>query len=97
MADIDASVVEVEAADMPAVRRALEPMASMRSLAQLGARLHVLLRRDLEHPDEQVRAVLRSAGLEAQVERVPATLEDVFVAATGFREREGHAAAGSAA
>jgi hypothetical protein len=44
-----------------------------------------------------VRAALAAAGVVAEVERVAASLEDVFVAATGFREREGHAAGGSSA
>ena len=89
MAAIDASVVEIECDDMTAVRAALEPLTGVRSMAQLGARLHVLMRRDLERPDVRVADALRAAGIAARVEPVPASLEDVFVAATGFREREG--------
>jgi hypothetical protein len=37
---------------------------------------------------------LGAAGVDAHVEPVPASLEDVFVAATGFREREGRLAGG---
>ena len=95
MAGIDASVVEVEAEDMGAVRITLQALDGIRSIAQLGTRLHVLLRRDLEQPEVHVAAALRDAGVDARVESVAASLEDVFVAATGFREREGRLAEGA--
>jgi ABC-2 type transport system ATP-binding protein len=92
MAGIDATVVEVEAAEMPAVRATLQALDGIRSMAQLGARLHVLMRRELQRPEESVTQALHAAGVAARVERVSASLEDVFVAATGFREREGRLA-----
>ncbi len=85
MRDIPAAVIEVEAADTVAARRALAGDASIRSVAQLGLRLHVLLDPTVASPDERVRLRLLSAGVEARVEAVGASLEDVFVAATGFR------------
>lgn len=89
MTGIDATVVEIDAVDMQAVRVTLQALAGVRSMAQLGARLHVLMDRDLGQPEETVSQALRTARVDARVERVSASLEDVFVAATGFREREG--------
>ncbi len=43
MRDLPLEVVEIEAADTSAVRVALRGLASLRSLAQLGLRLHALL------------------------------------------------------
>jgi ABC-2 type transport system ATP-binding protein len=85
MRDIPAAVIEVEAADTPAARRALAADPAVRSVAQIGVRLHVLLDPELTSPEERVRQRLHAAGVEAHVEAVGASLEDVFVAATGFR------------
>ena len=62
----------------------------MLSIAQLGLRLHALIDPTVETPEERVRARLAATGTAAQVERVGASLEDVFVAATGFRNGPGH-------
>jgi len=83
MRDIDAAVIEVETARPREARQALERNAAVRSVAQIGTRLHVLLDRALSEPEAAVTAWLGAAGLEGVVERVGATLEDVFVAATG--------------
>jgi ABC-2 type transport system ATP-binding protein len=85
MRDIPAAVIEVEAADTAAARRAMAGDAAVRSVAQIGVRLHVLLDPAVDSPGERVRQRLRSASVEAHVEAVGASLEDVFVAATGFR------------
>ncbi len=57
-------------------------MPQVRSLAQLGLRLHVLVDREVADAPGLVRDRLSKAGLEAQVEKTRANLEDVFVAAT---------------
>jgi acetoin utilization deacetylase AcuC-like enzyme len=44
-----------------------------------------LLDRDTPEPEAYVKARLAAAGAVAHVEHVQASLEDVFVAATGFR------------
>jgi len=82
MRDIDASVVEVECDDLPTARRLLSALEGVLSIAQLGSRLHVLVHRRLEDPEGQVRSALANRCGSAVVERVPATLEDVFVAST---------------
>ena len=69
--------------------RALVADAAVRSVAQLGTRLHALLDPAAPAPAERVERLLRGAGVAAQVALVPASLEDVFVAATGFRRSAG--------
>jgi len=90
MRDIPAAVIEVEARDAAAARRALAGDGAIRSVAQLGLRLHVLLDPEVATPEERVRRRLQAGGVEASVESVGASLEDVFVAATGFRNGPGH-------
>jgi ABC-2 type transport system ATP-binding protein len=85
MRDVPAAVVEVEADDVSAARRALAGAPGIRSIAQLGSRLHALLARDTPDPAGEVRMRLAAAGVAAQVHAVAASLEDVFVASTGFR------------
>jgi ABC-2 type transport system ATP-binding protein len=85
MRDIAAAVVEIEAEDVSAARGALAGDPQILSIAQLGTRLHALLGRDMADAAGHVRARVAAAGVTAEVHPVPASLEDVFVAATGFR------------
>jgi ABC-2 type transport system ATP-binding protein len=57
----------------------------VKSIAQLGTRLHALLDPQTTDAAARVRGRLEAAGVDAQVAIVHASLEDVFVAATGFR------------
>jgi ABC-2 type transport system ATP-binding protein len=85
MASIPAIVVEIEADDIVSARGALQQDPAVKSVAQLGTRLHALI--DPQTPDAEgrVRQRLAAANVTAQVDVVRASLEDVFVAATGFR------------
>jgi ABC-2 type transport system ATP-binding protein len=94
MRDIEAAVVEIEADDTGAARSALAGDAQILSIAQLGTRLHALLDREMPDAAGHVRARLADACVTAQVHAVPATLEDVFVASTGFRGARSAAPAG---
>jgi len=85
MRDIPAAVVEIEADDTAAARAALHDDSNVRSIAQLGTRLHALLDPDTLEPGPRVERRLKDAGVVAQVHEVAASLEDVFVVATGFR------------
>ena len=87
--DIDATVLEIESADLVAARRALAVMPTVRSVAQLGHRLRVLVHRDAPEPERELRAALATYCPDASVERVGASLEDVFVAATQLRNGAG--------
>jgi ABC-2 type transport system ATP-binding protein len=97
MDSIDATVIEIEAADIRAARRALDGLDYVRSIAQLGTRLHALLDKNTTDARSKVRELLAQHGIEAQVEQVRASLEDVFVAATGFNSDREAAAAGKVA
>jgi ABC-2 type transport system ATP-binding protein len=81
---IGAQVIEIEADDSRAVRRVLHSQTFVRSVTQLGTRLHVLLDPELADAPGRVRALLAKEHVTAAVESVRASLEDVFVAATGF-------------
>jgi ABC-2 type transport system ATP-binding protein len=97
MRDIDATVVEISAADISAARSALADTPGLHSSAQLGARLRVLMDRQVHAPAELLAGRLRAAGIEASAVVVQASLEDVFVAATRLRHpaaRRGAAGAG---
>ncbi|MGQ0430753.1 MAG: ABC transporter ATP-binding protein [Gammaproteobacteria bacterium] len=84
--DIDATVVEIEAGNLVAARRALVVLPEVRSIAQLGHRLHVLMLRDAPEPERRVAEALEPHCPDARVLRVGASLEDVFVAATRLRD-----------
>ena len=92
MQDLPLQVVEIEAADPSAVRAALRGLASLRSLAQLGLRLHALLAPEPGLGDgvEQVRALLAQAGIAATVRKASPSLEDVFVGATRSANKAPH-------
>ena len=85
MRNVPTAVVEVQAGDLSGVRAALAGEGSIRSIAQLGTRLRVLVDRAVPDPAAMVRALLQQARVQAEVSSVDASLEDVFVAATGFR------------
>jgi ABC-2 type transport system ATP-binding protein len=83
--DIDATVIEIGDADFGAVRGALAGMPEVRSIAQLGNRLRVLMPKRLADPVGRLRAALAAGSPGASIERAEASLEDVFVAATRLR------------
>jgi ABC-2 type transport system ATP-binding protein len=90
MRDIGHTVIEVTSSNLRALRNALATLPVIRSIAQLGNRLHLLIRpADGEtspmngNAVELIRRTLAAAGIVADVEETGAGLEDVFVAATG--------------
>ena len=78
-------VVEIEASDTAAAQAAIEPVAGVVSLTQLGVRLRALMPSTVSEPAQQIRAALAERGIEASVNTVPPSLEDVFVAVTTRR------------
>jgi ABC-2 type transport system ATP-binding protein len=78
-------VIEIGKADFASARRALAAVAEVRSIAQLGNRLRVLMPRTAVEPERRLREALAPDNAGASVERVSASLEDVFVAATRLR------------
>jgi ABC-2 type transport system ATP-binding protein len=81
-AGIDATVIEIEVHDIEAARRALRGVRGLKSVAQLGTRLHALLDRDLAEPLEAVASALGPLAQAARIELARPSLEDVFVAVT---------------
>ncbi|HEX9474073.1 MAG TPA: ABC transporter ATP-binding protein [Steroidobacteraceae bacterium] len=82
MAALPLKVVEIETDDPAAARAALHGLDTLRSLAQLGLRLHALFAPAERDPVERVRALLAARGLDAAVRVAAPSLEDVFVGAT---------------
>ena len=82
MDKIPASVVEIESADTRAVREVLLGLSEVIDVAQLGSRLHALVKPDRPDPVRSLEAVLKDRCIGAQLQLVPASLEDVFVMAT---------------
>jgi len=82
MREIDAAVIEVSCDRPRAAHHALEALEIVRSVTQLGSRLHILVDPGVSDPETGVRQRLADQGLSAAVERTAASLEDVFVAAT---------------
>ncbi len=93
MADMAATVVEVQAEDYRQIRAALRALPEVLSVAQIGERLRVLLYRETVAPDSVVRDALQQAGVVADVGIVEPSLEDVFVTATQAARQTGGAAA----
>ncbi len=82
MAELPLQVIEIETGDTSAARAALHDLDSLRSLAQLGLRLHALVAAGDTDALGRVQQLLAARGVEAVVRRAEASLEDVFVGAT---------------
>jgi ABC-2 type transport system ATP-binding protein len=82
MAALAARVIEVEAPNTRAARAPLQRMHEVESVMQLGTRLRVLVSPGLADPAGSLRSALDAAGVEARLQPVRPSLEDVFVAAT---------------
>jgi ABC-2 type transport system ATP-binding protein len=94
MDELPLHVVEVQARDTDGARRVLQKLAPVRSLAQLGLRLHALLDREVQDPADAVQRALRAAAIDSEIRVTRASLEDVFVTATlGEQERQTRGAA----
>ena len=87
MQNIDATVIEVSCDRPRLAHHALDALDEVRSVTQLGSRLHILVDPRTENPERLLSTALENAGLASQVERTTASLEDVFVAATRGAKR----------
>ncbi len=85
--DIPARVIEIETAEPERARQCLLGEPWIASVAQMGNRLHALVARHQEAPAVAIEAVLHAGRIAAAAHDAPANLEDVFVAATGFKKR----------
>jgi ABC-2 type transport system ATP-binding protein len=82
MKNIGAAVIEVICDRPRAAHRILDALDEVRSVTQLGSRLHILVDPAATEPDLLIGHRLEESGLPSEVERTAASLEDVFVAAT---------------
>ncbi len=82
MRDIGAAVIEVTCDRPRAAHHVLDALDEVRSVTQLGSRLHILVDPAATEPESLIERRLEASGLPAEVERTAASLEDVFVAAT---------------
>jgi ABC-2 type transport system ATP-binding protein len=88
MSELPLQVIEIDTDDTAAARTALRDLASLRSLAQLGLRLHALVAPGEADAPGRVRELLAARGVPATVRQAEASLEDVFVGATLPRSGE---------
>ncbi|HEY3645828.1 MAG TPA: ABC transporter ATP-binding protein [Gammaproteobacteria bacterium] len=89
MEGIDAQVLEIEAPDPQQASKLLKEQPYVKSVTQLGTRLHALLDKDAKDGAKKLVQLLKGAGIESKVKAVDANLEDVFVASTGFQSDAG--------
>jgi ABC-2 type transport system ATP-binding protein len=82
MAELDGVVVEIEGPDLRGARAVLDGLSQVRSVAQLGTRLHAQVERSLAEPVPALERALAAAAVAAHVTLARPSLEDVFVAAT---------------
>ena len=76
------SIVYLHQDDIAGAREALAHIGAVKSIAQLGTRLHALLDRSTPDPQRVVQGAFERAHVQARVELTKPSLEDVFVAAT---------------
>ena len=82
MQQMGVSIVEVKAPNLRKLKESLISYPQVRSAAQLGVRLRVLIHREVTHPIEWLKSVEPSlANAELTIARP--SLEDVFVSVTG--------------
>jgi len=82
MAGVEADIFEIEGADGSAAPRLIRELPWVHGVTQLGIRLRVLADRGEREAESRLRALLAQNGIDAQIERTQASLEDVFVVAT---------------
>jgi ABC-2 type transport system ATP-binding protein len=84
--EIDALVVRVDTDDPALANDYLIKADWVRSVAQLGKSLDVLVDKSIREPADRIRSMLADCRIQASTTQVKASLEDVFVAATGFKK-----------
>ncbi len=83
MEAMDACVLELECDGLRKIKETLLGFDEVKSAAQLGTRLRVLIRRDVADPEAWIRQHISTP--DAIIDRVRPSLEDVFVTSTGAR------------
>jgi ABC-2 type transport system ATP-binding protein len=87
MNSVAAAVYEIEGADGSEAPRLIRGLPWVHGVTQLGIRLRVLADRGAPDAGGQLRALLSHHGIQARIEQVHPSLEDVFVVATRLENR----------
>lgn len=87
MDNVASTVVQVTTQEIAAAKAAVMALPNVFSVAQLGARLRVMCRPSMTDAVETVDRALKQSAIDARVEAVSASLEDVFVEVTRTDER----------
>ena len=87
MAGVGADIFEIEGADGSEAPRLVRELPWVHGVTQLGIRLRVLADRGEADAAGKLRSLLSRHGIQAQIERTDASLEDVFVIATKAEKR----------
>lgn len=82
MQQMGVNIIEIKADNLRQLKAHLLTQTPVRSAAQLGLRLRVLVDQDIPQPIEWLRTTMPEL-VNAEMERVRPTLEDVFVSVTG--------------
>ncbi|GLT16169.1 ABC transporter ATP-binding protein [Vibrio algivorus] len=82
MLQMGVNVVEIKAENLRQLKQKLLEQEQIRTAAQLGVRLRVLIYQDIDKPIEWLRQAMPELAT-AEMEIVRPTLEDVFVSVTG--------------
>ena len=82
MQNVGATVVQIESEVSRTVRNVILELDEVWHVAQLGNRLHALVRPDLDDPVAMLEARIAGVDNAARVQIINANLEDVFVMAT---------------
>ncbi|SHE97178.1 ABC transporter ATP-binding protein [Vibrio gazogenes] len=86
MRDMGVHVVEIRAENLRGLKEHLLTFAEVRSAAQLGIRLRVLIQQDIAAPIEWLKAQVQTLS-DAEIALVRPSLEDVFVSVTGEKRQ----------
>jgi ABC-2 type transport system ATP-binding protein len=87
MRDITANIIQISTDNIPGSKAALQNLAGIISIAQLGGKIRVLCDEAVADPVGLVGGALKGAGIQAETSLEHANLEDVFVRATQGRTR----------
>ena len=82
MRDVGATVVQIESRVSRSIRNLILELDEVWHVAQLGNRLHALIRPDLSDPVTMLKKHIADVDVNAGIQIIEANLEDVFVMAT---------------
>ena len=85
MLNMDATVVEIGGPDLRQLKKTLLRLPHVKSVAQQGIQLRVLIDKSIQDPIEELKSMMGGALTSYHMAIVRPSLEDVFVTSTGGR------------